>query len=182
MPRLFVAVDMPEDVKDRLLDVQEALPGARWTPADQIHLTLAFLGDVDGGMARDVEEALAHVVVPELDLELAGVGHFPPRGQPNVLWVGVRANPTLTQLHRAVERELSHAGCKLERRKFHPHVTVARLRDVPERAVAGWLASWGTFSMEAFRVEAFQLYSSVLGRSGATHRLECEYPLDAVRP
>jgi 2'-5' RNA ligase len=177
MPRLFVALDLPEDVRDRIEDLGLPLPGARWVPFDQLHLTLAFLGAVDGGLARDVEEALATVRGEPLRLELRGVGHFPLRGHPRVAWVGVVPSRGLDQLQRSVLRALESAGCEIERRKFHPHVTVARLSDVDGRDFADWLAARSTFRVDAFDVTELVLYSSILGSDGASHSVEASWTL-----
>ena len=177
MPRLFVAVDLPETVRERLVDLCGGVPGARWVPPEQFHLTLSFLGDVDGGLGKDVEEALATVSAPAFELILRGVGHFPPRGEPRVLWVGFRASEPLMALQRVVERVLAQAGCELERRKFHPHVTLARLKEAPARRVVEWLGTFGGFESASFQVSEVLLYSSLLGHAGATHRVERTYPL-----
>jgi 2'-5' RNA ligase len=177
MPRLFVAIDLPEEQRDHLDDLCAGLPEARWTPFDQLHLTLAFVGEVDGGRARDADEALAAIALPPFELALRGVGHFPPRGEPRIVWAGFAPSEALSALHRAVVRALEHAGCEIEKRKFHPHVTLGRLHAAPPERVASWLTERGAFSSGPFPVTEFLLYSSVLGREGATHRVEAEYAL-----
>ena len=179
MPRLFVAVDLPEAAKDALSGVGFGLPGARWLPREQLHVTLAFLGEVDGGQAQDVRDALRSVRGSPFALSLRGLGHFPLRGEARVAWAGLRANEPLLQIHRAVTRQIEHAGCELEHRKFHPHVTLARLTGTPPHRLADWLAMNGGFETGPFEVNEFILYSSVLGSKGATHQVEEAYPLGA---
>jgi 2'-5' RNA ligase len=89
MPRLFVALDLPEDIKRSLEPLAAGLGDVRWMGADQQHLTLRFLGEVDDGWGRDAAEALALVPGVPFELRLKGIGHFPLRGEPRVLWVGV---------------------------------------------------------------------------------------------
>jgi 2'-5' RNA ligase len=180
MPRLFVSLPLPEEQRDHLDDLCSDLPDARWTPFDQLHVTLAFIGEVDGGTARDVDEALALIDLPAFELVLSGVGHFPPRGEPKILWAGFRRSEPLAALHAAIVRALRHAGCEIETRKFHPHVTLARLRGAPPERVAAWLTERGAFSSGPMLAEEFHLCSSVLGREGAIHRVEAEYPLSGV--
>lgn len=175
--RLFVALELPEEPREQLEDLCSELPEARFTPFDQLHLTLAFLGEVDGGRARDVEEELATVRAAPLRLELRGVGHFPPRGEPRVLWAGFERSEPLLTLQRSVARHLEQAGCELERRKFHPHVTLARMRDAFPERVAAWLAERATFATEPFTVDRMTLFSSTLHRDGPIHREEATYVL-----
>jgi 2'-5' RNA ligase len=176
MPRLFVAIDLPDAVAEQLMLLAGGLPGARWVPRDQLHLTLRFIGDVDGAVFHDVAEALAGVASAPLELSLHGLGYFPPRGEPHALWAGLKRSEPLMSLQRAVERTLQHVGIPPEGRKFHPHVTLARLKDTPQRRVAEWLAGNGLFETGAFAVTEMTLYSSVLGSSGATHSVEATYP------
>ena len=171
MQRLFVAIDLPESVLDALESVAGGLPGARWVPRDQVHLTLAFIGDVDGGVASDVHEALRGVKGLPFDVSLRGLGHFPPRGEPRVAWAGLRPSEPLMQLQRSIVRALESAGCGIEKRKFHPHVTLARLSQTPPRRLAEWLASNGHFETSPFPVTSFQLYSSHLRPTGPLHTL-----------
>ena len=180
MPRLFVAIDLPETAKDALESLQCGLPGARWVPRDQLHLTLAFIGDVDGGMAADARAALRSVDDPGFPISLRGLGHFPPRGEPHVAWAGLRPSEPLARLQRSVERILDRAGCEIERRKFHPHVTLARLKDTPPRRMAEWLGAHGHFETGALPVIEVVLYSSLLGSTGAVHSVEEVFPLRSV--
>jgi 2'-5' RNA ligase len=177
VPRLFVAIDLPPGVQEALAGLSFGLPGAKWVPAGQIHLTLAFIGDVDGGLAADVADALGQVQAAEFELSLRGLGHFPPRGEPRVAWAGVRPSEPLMNLQRSISRVLEKAGCELEKRKFHPHVTLARLKDTPSRRLADWLAGNGLFETAPFTVTEFLLFSSTLGSSGAVHAVESAHPL-----
>lgn len=177
MPRLFVAIEIPDAQRELLEDLCFGLPEARFTPFDQLHLTLAFIGEVDGGLARDADEALANVVAEPFSLTLRGVGCFPPRGEPRIAWAGFEPSPPLVSMQRSVARALEHAGCKLEKRKFHPHVTLARLHGPSPERLGAWLAERSAFAAEPFEVTEFCLFSSVLGREGATHVLEATYEL-----
>jgi 2'-5' RNA ligase len=87
--RLFVSLELPGVVREDLGRLCTDVPGARWAEPEDMHLTLRFIGDVDGLGFEDVAAALAAVRAPRLDLVLRGVGHFPPRGEPRTLWAGV---------------------------------------------------------------------------------------------
>jgi RNA 2',3'-cyclic 3'-phosphodiesterase len=177
MVRLFVSVEIPAAVKQRLERLCCDVPGARWADPEQIHLTLRFIGEVDELVFGDVEAALGQVRAAPFDLELKGVGHFPPRGEPKVLWVGVERSEGLSQLHDRVERALVRAGVEPERRRFSPHVTLARLNHTPSRVVASYLAMNGLLRCGPFPVGEFHLFSSSLSAKRAVHRCEASYPL-----
>lgn len=174
--RLFVAIDLAEDAKERLQTICHGLPGGRWLHADQLHLTLRFIGEVDGVVAQDIREALAGVEVQPFRLQLDGVGCFPPRGRPRIVWVGVAANPDLLHLQKKIESVLvREAGLRPEKRKYAPHITLARLRNTPAARVGRFLEEYGLFSCPSFLVDTFSLYSSFLGKKGAIHTLEESY-------
>ena len=166
VPRLFVALDLPQAVKRSLEPLAKGLGDVRWLAPEQQHLTLRFIGDVDNGALHDIAEALATVPARPFELTLKGLGHFPPRGEPRVLWVGVDKNPELASLKRRIDRALKDAGLPPDARKFAPHVTIARMRGaaladparhvsdaaqpVPERAVSGQRLP-SVFELAAFR-------------------------------
>lgn len=177
MYRLFVAIDLPEAVKDHLALLASGIPGARWVADDQYHLTLRFIGDVDGLVYDDVMGALDEIRHPPLTLQLRGVGHFPPKGVPRVLWAGVAPNEDLVDLRNKVERRLVRAGLEPERRKFHPHVTIARFGDVHKDRVARFLGANGLFRTEPFEAQEMQLYRSYLHDSGALHEIVGSFDL-----
>lgn len=120
MYRLFVAVDVPPAVKRELVRLCSGLPGARWVAGEQIHLTLRFIGEVDGGVFRDIQEGLAAITGAPFALHLAGLGFFPPRGQPRVLWAGVEPVDPVAALRNKVETALVGLGLPPEGRKFSP--------------------------------------------------------------
>jgi len=177
MVRLFVSIELPAVVKQRLELLCCDVPGARWVDPEQIHLTLRFIGEVDELVFRDVEAALDEVRAPSFEMALKGVGHFPPRGEPRVLWVGVEKSAALVQLHDRVERALVRAGVEPERRRFSPHVTLARLNHTPARVVGSYLAMNGLLRCEPFAVREFHLYSSALSAKRAVHCCEASYAL-----
>ena len=178
MYRLFVSVELPDDVKATLARLVGDVPGARWLEPDELHLTVRFIGEVDGVLFDDVLTALEEVQVAPFTLALRGVGHFPPRGEPRILWAGLERSPELTALHNKVESALVRAGVEPEPRKFLPHVTLARLRGTPVRAVGSFIALNGLYRSQPFAVHDFQLFSSNLSGKRAVHRQEAVYPLE----
>jgi RNA 2',3'-cyclic 3'-phosphodiesterase len=177
MIRLFIAIDIPSSLRLLLHAMGQGIPGARPVSEEQIHLTVRFIGDVEGGMAKDIKEALTEIRSSPFSLSIQGVGHFPPRGAPRVLWAGLSRSNELILLRNRIERQLVACGLPPEQRKFAPHITIARLKDSPLRRVGEFLAGNSLFQSDDFFVESFALYSSRLIKSGAVHTIEQQYPL-----
>jgi 2'-5' RNA ligase len=175
--RLFVGIPLPEDIREALTRLAAGVPGARWIWPENYHLTLRFIGEVDGPEIDDVAEALAAVAAPPLDLQLDGVGYFGDRRRPKVLWAGVVANPDLDHLQKRVERRVCEAGVAPETRKYHPHVTLARLRGAPFKRVGGFLEMNGAFQTRSFAADKFVLFESRLGNQGSAYIPQVDYPL-----
>jgi RNA 2',3'-cyclic 3'-phosphodiesterase len=175
--RLFAAITLPDDVNDELEVFASGLPGARWSPPERRHLTLRFIGEVDGLVYQDVVAALENVQVSPFEISLRGVGHFPPRGTPRSLWAGVDESEPLRHLYRRVDRVLVEAGLEPERRKYVPHVTLARLNGTPASRVGAYLSANALYRSRAFPVEGFSLFSSQLFDHGPEYTLEATYDL-----
>ena len=180
MPRLFVAIDLPAAVKDRLLCLRaHDLPPARWTRRDAMHLTLHFIGDTSESAALRYARALEKVSLPAFDLEIGGVGQFPPLGRPRVIWAGVANTPALRALHEAAGARLQGCGFRLERRRYHPHITLMRFKKSPRRGMSErWLRDHADLHIEAFPVGEFALYESQLRPGGAVYSKRAVYALD----
>jgi 2'-5' RNA ligase len=150
----------------------------RWLTPDQQHLTLRFIGEVDNGRLDEIADALALVQGWPFEVRLEGLGHFPPRGEPRVLWVGIAKNPDLKSLKRRIDRALADLGLAPEARKFAPHVTLARIRGPlsPDR-LGTYLMRHSLYCSESFAVSDFHLYSSWLKPHGAEYQLEASYEL-----
>ncbi|MEP4378328.1 MAG: RNA 2',3'-cyclic phosphodiesterase [Alphaproteobacteria bacterium] len=177
MIRLFVGIGLPDSLGERLTGLRGQIPGARWVPVENLHITLRFVGEVDEDRAVDLNTILARLDEPVLDVALGGVGHFESRGLVRSLWAGVDRTPALHHLQARVETACQRVGLTPESRKFHPHVTLARCRDTRTARIAGYLADHGGFRAPAFPVRSFALYSSTLGRGGAVYTREVDYPL-----
>ncbi|MBM9536154.1 RNA 2',3'-cyclic phosphodiesterase [Desulfobulbus alkaliphilus] len=175
--RLFIAIDPPSDIREQLTGLCCGLPDARWVAPEQLHLTLCFIGEVSGSVFLDIREALDEIRAESFALRFKGVGFFPPRGQPRVVWAGVEKNEALITLQRKITTRLTQLGVALENRKFTPHLTLARLNQTPPSRVGRYLQEHALFALPEFLVEEFILYSSVLGRKGASHTVEQVYSL-----
>lgn len=177
MIRLFVALQVPVLQRGQLALLAGGVPGARWVPPENLHMTLRFIGNTDGRTYGDVMDALAGIRAPAFDLQIKGIGHFGERGRVDSLWVGVVKGEALMRLHDKIETVLQRVGLEAERRRFMPHVTLARLKSVPGSRVADWLGQHAGLALPPWRVSEFGLLSSYLGGEGAIYRVEAAYPL-----
>lgn len=177
MYRLFVAIDLPEHIKAELDMLEIGMPGANWVAEEQRHITLRFIGEVDGSTMREIKSALQDIEVEPFDLLLEGVGHFPPRGTPTVLWAGIEKHETLIRLRNKIENTIVQLGFEPEKRKFSPHITLARLRNAPIQAIGAFLTQHAQFKTEPFDVTEFQLFSSQLTPKGPIYTIEETYSL-----
>ena len=184
MPRLFTALEIPRDAALSLSLLRGGLPGGRWIDVENYHLTLRFIGDVEGHVADEIANALDRVRRRAFSLTLSGVGAFGSK-KPHALWAGVMASPDLNALQAEIERICQRLGLPPDARKFMPHVTLARLRNVNPAEVAAYLSARGNFRAVPFRVPRFVLMSSKDSVGGGPYVVEEAWPLthvDAVRP
>ena len=178
MPRLFTALDLPEDVRLDIADTYYAMLGARWVPVDNLHITLRFIGEVNEPAVADITHALELVEHAPFTFSLSGVGYFPPRKKPNLLWVGIAPNESLQRLRTRVDRAITNAGFSHEGRKFHPHITVARLSDEsPLTRIGQFLSSNSLFKSTGIAVSQFHLYTSTPTAEGTCYQKIASYDL-----
>jgi len=176
--RLFVGLGLPENVAFTLELLRGGIHGARWEPKDKLHLTLRYIGEVDGGMVGRVRRALASIDADPFSMAIRGVGHFPPRGKPRSVWAGIDDATPVADLHERIDDALTDLGLAPDRRNFAPHITLARLRDPSSHEVAEFLTRHALLSSPPFRVEAFLLYSSIRSPKGSKYAVEAAFPLD----
>jgi 2'-5' RNA ligase len=175
--RLFVALAIPTPVAQSIMLIQGGVPGARWQTREQLHLTLRFIGEVDGRDAAMLDDALTGIEAPGFDLQLHGVGQFGNK-QPHTLWASARSNEALMHLQRKVDNAIRRVGQPQDAHKFTPHVTVARLKHPEQGKVIEWLTHNALYTSPEFQVGAFQLYSSRLTSDGSVYAVERDYPLE----
>ena len=175
--RAFVAIPMPEAVLPGLAALQEPLRAGRPVPEDNLHLTLAFLGETGIPALEALHEELEALEVRPFDLRLAGLdmvgGH-----QPSVLFIRAEGEG-LKALQQSVMRAVRRAGIELPRARFAPHVTLARFsRPGPEEMarLGRYLQAHGDAALFPFTVTGFGLFRSDLHRDGARHELLAAYP------
>jgi RNA 2',3'-cyclic 3'-phosphodiesterase len=180
--RLFVGLDLPWELRRRVAMLSGAgIPGARWVPSENYHVTLRFIGEAPRYLAEEIDHALAALKVRGFSLSLAGVGTFAKGGRRNSLWVGVERDPELDRLQSKIETALQRCGLEPERRRFQPHLTLARLDNAPEARLASFVQAHNLFRADPVPVEHFTLFSSLLGKDQAVYTAEVEYALAEQR-
>jgi RNA 2',3'-cyclic 3'-phosphodiesterase len=175
--RLFVALDLPWHLRERLSRLAGGIPGARWLPPENYHITLRFIGQVAAYQADEIDHTLAALKARGFALSMTGVGTFEKAGHPVALWVGVERNAQLELLQSKIETACQRAGLDRERRRFAPHVTLARLDNAAEAKLAAWVQSHNLFRSEPVPVEHFTLFSSLLSKEASVYTAEVEYAL-----
>jgi RNA 2',3'-cyclic 3'-phosphodiesterase len=197
--RLFVALQIPEDVRNILTaltkDLRKACPTARWVDLQKAHVTLKFIGEVGPAQGAEIRDALKAVTdrlpvlmatslrdkvldVAPFEMVFAGLGFFPDARRPRVFWAGVDGGAALARLDAAIEDSLAAIGVPRETREFHPHLTLARVDAAVDTAVLRKAIS-GRDAVEFGRtkVDEFSLYQSVLKSAGAEYTRLATYPL-----
>lgn len=179
MPRLFVALPVPDDVADELIPLQSGVPDARWVAPENFHVTLCFAGEVQGGVMRDLEEELSDIAGSRFPVAIAGVEQFSSGKQPKALVALVEKNDRLDWLQQKVSTVARNCGIEIDRRKFRPHVTLARFSAGAETGhhIAQFMASFSTFKAGPWLADHFALYSSRHGGSGRVYTEEAAYDL-----
>ena len=179
MIRLFAGLALPQPVRQTLAFMQGGIPGARWTAEANHHLSLAFIGEVEEPVAEDIDAALVEIHAPAFDLALAGVGQFDRNGQTKIVWAGTRPCPALEHLQEKVHSALAQRGLPVESRKFHPHVSLARLAAHPAQdRVMNYIADHALFATPVFRVRQFTLFESLRGNGAPVYLPAATYDLD----
>jgi 2'-5' RNA ligase len=179
MPRLFTALEIPRDAAMSLSLLRGGLPGARWIDVENYHLTLRFIGDVEGHVADEVANALDRVRRSSFSLTLSGVGAFGSK-KPHAIWAGAVPSPDLNALQAEIERICQRIGIPSDPRKFTPHVTLARLRNSSPADVAHYLSARGNFATLPFKVGRFVLMSSRDSVGGGPYIIEEAWPLNGA--
>lgn len=176
--RLFVGLELPWELRQRVALLANAgIPGARWVPPENYHLTLRFIGETPGHLAEEIDHTLAALAAPSFTLILTGIGTFGKGGRSQSLWVGVERSEPLERLQSKIETALQRCGLEPERRRFQPHLTLARLDNPAASKLAAFIQANNLFRSEPTPISHFTLFSSLLGKDQAVYRAEAEYEL-----
>jgi RNA 2',3'-cyclic 3'-phosphodiesterase len=175
--RAFVALEIPGDLRRRIAglveDLQPRTPGLRWVAQEALHLTLRFFGDVTPLQLDRLRERIATVaeVSPATRAWVRGLGFFPERGRPRVLWLGLEVAPHVVSLQAACEAAAVAAGLEAEARGFRPHLTLGRWRDPAARP------SLPTVDLGETALDTLTLFRSERRPEGARHSCVARFTL-----
>jgi RNA 2',3'-cyclic 3'-phosphodiesterase len=173
MPRLFTGLEIPAEIARLLLLYRGGILGARWIEPPDYHVTLRFLGDVDRHVARDAAALLDDIrPIRPITVTLACFGGDKPRA----IFANVKSSRELSQLQGDHERLMRQIGLSPESRKFMPHVTLARMKDVSPMEVAQFLSTRALIHPISFEAKRFVLYSSRASTGGGPYVIEAAYP------
>ncbi len=178
MPRLFTGLEIPADIGQTLSSLRGGLPGARWIDPENYHVTLRFIGDIDGIHANEVASMLFRVNRRPFEVKLRGLTSFGGK-KPRAVVADIEPSKPLIELQAELERMMQRIGLDPEGRKFTPHVTLARLHDASSWDVADYLAARGYFPSRVFTADRFVLFSSRASTGGGPYVVEDSYELSA---
>jgi 2'-5' RNA ligase len=178
MPRLFTGLEIPPEIGETLSGLRGGLPGARWIDPENYHVTLRFIGDIDGISANEIAGVLARVNRKPFDVQVQGLQSFGGK-KPRAVVASVVPSRPLLELQAELERLIRRVGLDPEGRKFTPHVTLARLRDASNQDVADYLSVRGYFPTKVFTASRFVLFSSRASIGGGPYVVEDSYALSA---
>ncbi|MBT9446130.1 MAG: RNA 2',3'-cyclic phosphodiesterase [Hyphomonadaceae bacterium] len=177
--RLFSALDIPDDVADRVRPLLRGVPGAKWRPRENLHVTLRFYGEISEIAADDLDAALGEVALKhgQFDIRLKGAGFF-GREEPHALWLGLEENAALRALAADCDRAARRLKLPPPEHKFSPHMTVAYLSGAALDRVIAFEKRLALYESETWTVDAFFLLSSRVRRNAPSlYAEEASYPL-----
>ena len=182
--RLFIAINIPSQVRNYLSEVQVALKrknkrlDAKWVPAELVHITLYFLGDMDESAVPLIQAHIATALaeVNAFTVQLAALGGFPSAWRPRVIWMGLAPSEALTNVHQSLAKEMMQLGIEVDPRPMAAHLTLARLR-VPE-PVEGFATR---ITPVSWTVSTIDFMESKLHPTGPTYTVLQSYALRSRR-
>lgn len=184
MKRLFIAINLSNEMKEKLYSIVREIPDVKWVKKEQIHLTLRFIGDADDELFSRIKISLEKISWEQFYLGLVETGFFPNKKRPNVFWIGLGKNDALSNLKKRIDHILEQSGVPCEERNFLPHVTIARIkRRLSEKEISDFSdisRMIHTLNIQPFLVDRFFLYSSILTAEGAIHSIQAEYKTSLI--
>lgn len=172
MARLFVGLDIPDPIIYDAAPARGGVEGAHWQRDNQLHLTLAFIGDASRKTTREIEDALSRIRFEPFQLALNGVGFFGKPKYPKMLWAGVENKKPIVHLHEKIVAAMDRIEVDCDRRKFKPHVTLARFRRGAQARIGDWLTNNEVLHTRREMIDSFTLFSSELTSEGSFFRQE----------
>jgi RNA 2',3'-cyclic 3'-phosphodiesterase len=179
--RVFIAVDLPDHIRQTLADIQRELRPAsssvRWVAPESIHITLKFIGEMPEKRLEDIDSAMTGFTWKPFTITVRGVGFFPGNRSPRVFWAGMEA-PTMKDMAEELDARMERVGFDKEKRAFRPHITLARARDTRiDSTLVTASEPYQEYDFGAFVADRVFLFQSTLKSSGAVYEKLKEYLL-----
>ncbi|UTW55192.1 RNA 2',3'-cyclic phosphodiesterase [Kordiimonas sp. SCSIO 12610] len=175
MLRLFVGLEIPASMIDALEHVRGGVEGARWQRDDQLHLTLAFIGEIPNKQLGEIVDTLSQIRFEPFDMAIKGVGCFGKPKKPKSLWAGIENKRPVAHLHEKITHALMQIGLDMETRKFTPHITLARFKRGTDARIGDWLSTNDCLTSSPETVSNFTLFSSQLTSESAHYAVEAQF-------
>lgn len=176
VPRLFAGIEVPSAAGMKLASLRGGLIGARWIEPGDYHITLRFIGDIDDRTADEIDGMMTQIRPRQLRLRLTSLDCL-GGDKPHSLVARVEMTRELAELQADVDRAIRKAGVISDKRRFEPHVTIARVKGMSPFTLANYLAAVGYFEPLAFEADRFVLYSARASVGGGPYLVETTYPL-----
>jgi len=177
MIRLFTAIPIPKDIRREVNLMQGGIEKALWTDLDNYHITLSFIGNVDDYVERDVFSILSTITMKSFEINFNGMDTFSKGDKLSHLWTGIDNSDPIRELKKRIDSLLKHHRIQYDDRKFTPHMSLARLRNVDELQVVKFIREHNLYKSRPFKVNEFVLYKSFKGKSGTTYIPQAIFPL-----
>ena len=173
MMRIFIAIELPKEIKKELLKMQGNFQQirAKWVRPEHMHLTLVFLGDVDESRIMEIQD-ICHKVAKEFEpfeIELSGLGAFPDLWRAHTLWIGIKNSVALNQLQKSLSEELKNNSFQVENRPFIPHLTLARFKK--RLNLKNAINKFAKANLGKIKVAEFIVFESKLLPQGPKHKI-----------
>jgi 2'-5' RNA ligase len=172
--RLFIAIPIPEAVKEYIISIQEGFHKfpLRFVKPEQMHLTIDFLGEIPDNKVDGIIKNLDDVRSKPFNIRLTNLGSFPTKERIRVIWIGIEKDETFIELQKNIRKIFNHRG------KLMPHLTIARAREIiKDRRLSDEIEKFKTTSQE-FPVSKFVLYKSEPTSQGYVHSMVKEFPIE----
>lgn len=176
MRRVFFGLEIPAEIKQRLLQVRAEVAGAKWQSTERMHLTVLFLGNLEEEPLLAVHEVARDIALAAFELNIAGLGCFGQPHAPDYLWACIQPEAPVVNLHNAIKSQVESLGLHTERRAYRPHLTLARFNREPG-SVAHVLSEYREAKFGSFQVSEFVLFETQPSAAGSVYRVLERYPL-----
>ncbi len=171
MPRIFVAIDFPKTVQEKINELPTTLPCINWYPRKQLHLTLCFMGEITHKVLDAICYSLSEIKWQPFSLSLEGLGSFPSYHAPKkVLWLSSKKNEQLNHLQNKIAKIYLHHQTDANNKEFFPHVTIGKVKKCKIEKVEKYIKENNSFNIQKIKISQFYIYESFLSNKGATHK------------